>query len=158
MRKLPTMRRRGTQNYNADWGITKDEFNAIISYENHTEEVLEALGTATVNALVKCGLVAEGYAKKLCPVDTGRLRNSITFNVDEDEPAVYIGTNVEYAPYVELGTGKYVPGGRPTPWAYQDANGNWHMTGGQKAQPFLKPAVADHAAKYRKIMEDEMKG
>ena len=91
-------------------------------------------------------------------VDTGNLRNSITHTVDEEEPAAYIGSNVEYAAYVELGTGKYVSGGRPTPWVYQDEKGNWHRTNGQKAQPYLKPAVADHANTYRKIIEDELKG
>ena len=39
----------------------------------------------------------EGYAKKLCPVDTGNLRNSITHVVDEQEPAAIIGTDNEYA-------------------------------------------------------------
>ena len=71
--------------------------------------------------------------------------------------AAIIGTNNEYAAYVELGTGKYAEGGRPTPWVYQDAKGNWHMTHGQRAQPFLKPAVADHAAQYRDILESELK-
>ncbi len=129
-----------------------------VKFTDNSEEVLAAMQQAAVRALEKCGLVAEGYAKKLCPVDTGNLRNSITHTVDEQEPAAIIGTNNEYAPYVELGTGKYVSGGRPTPWAYQDAKGNWHWTRGNKAQPFLKPAVANHADKYRKIMEDEMKG
>jgi hypothetical protein len=58
---------------------------------------------------------------------------------------------------VELGTGKYYPGGRQTPWAYQDDKGNWHRTEGQEAQPFLKPAVADHGETFRKIFEDELK-
>jgi HK97 gp10 family phage protein len=70
---------------------------------------------------------------------------------------VHIGTNVNYAPYVEMGTGDYYPGGRQTPWAYQDMFGNWHRTKGQEAQPFLKPAVADHTQTYRNIMRDEMK-
>ncbi len=98
---------------------------------------------------------AEGYAKKATPVDTGNLRNSISHKVTED--AVYIGTNTEYAPYVEFGTGKYYPGGRPDSWVYQDDKGNWHRTEGSKAQPFLKPAVADHAQQYRQIIEREMK-
>lgn len=79
-------------------GLAKDEMEA-----------------AVLRALEKCGLVAEGYAKKLCPVDTGNLRNSITHRVEPEESVVYIGTNSEYAPYVELGTGKYYPGGRQLP-------------------------------------------
>lgn len=129
-----------------------------IDLHDHSDEVLAALQEAAERALEKCGLVAEGYAKRLAPVDTGNLRNSITHKVDPAEPAVYIGTDSEYAAYVELGTGQYYPGGRPTPWKYQDANGNWHCTAGNKAQPYLKPAVADHANQYRAIIEDELHG
>ncbi len=117
----------------------------------------EALEAACLRALEKCGLTAEGYAKLMCPVDTGNLRNSITHQVQPTELACYIGTNSEYGAYVELGTGKYYPGGRPTPWVYQDAQGNWHLTHGQRAQPYLKPAVADHAAQYREIIDQELK-
>ena len=131
-----------------------------VQFTDNSEEVLAAMQQAALRALEKCGLTADGYAKKLCPVDTGNLRNSITHMVDEQEPAAIIGTNSEYGTYVELGTGIYAKGGggRPTPWVYQDAKGNWHRTNGQKAQPYLKPAVADHARTYRNIIEDELKG
>lgn len=128
-----------------------------VEFTDNSEEISDALKAAILRGLEKCGLAAEGYAKKLCPVDTGNLRNSITHAVDEDEPAAIIGTNSEYAPYVELGTGKYAEGGRPTPWAYQDANGKWHWTAGNRAQPYLKPAVADHKQTYQNIIEDAMK-
>ena len=130
-----------------------------IKLTDNSKEVLEAMRQAAVRALEKCGLVAEGYAKKLCPVDTGNLRNSITHMVDEQEPAAIIGTDSEYGAYVELGTGIYAEGGggRPTPWVYQDAKGNWHYTRGNKAQPFLKPAAADHVGQYRDILESELK-
>lgn len=123
---------------------------------DHSAEVLAALQAAAERALEKCGLVAEGHAKRLAPVDTGNLRNSITHKVDPAEPAVYIGSNTSYAPYVELATGIYAEGGRPTPWVYQDENGNWHWTRGNKAQPFLKPAVADHAKEYQSIIKTEL--
>ena len=84
-----------------------------IKFTDNSKEVLEAMQEAAVRALEKCGITAEGYAKKLCPVDTGRLRNSITHIVDESELSVTVGTNVEYASYVCLGTGKYYLGGRP---------------------------------------------
>lgn len=128
-----------------------------IRLEDHSAEVYKELEAACQRALEKCGLVAEGYAKKLCPVDTGNLRNSITHTVNDGEKAAYIGTNSEYATYVEMGTGVYYPGGRPTPWVYQDAKGNWRMTHGQRAQPFIKPAVADHAEQYQKIIKRELK-
>lgn len=128
-----------------------------VKFVDNSKEMLAAFQAAAVRALEKCGLTAEGYAKQLCPVDTGNLRNSITHQVDETEPAAYIGTNNEYAAYVELGTGKYYPGGRPTPWVYQDAKRNWHMTHGQRAQPYLKPAVADNVQTYKDIIEGEMR-
>lgn len=130
-----------------------------ITLEDHSDEVLKALESACQQALEKCGLVGEGYAKKLCPVNTGNLRNSITHTVaDNGERAAYVGTNSEYAVYVECGTGIYYPGGRQTPWTYQDENGDWHLTHGQRAKPYIKPAVADHVDQYKKIIESELKG
>ena len=128
-----------------------------IDVVDNSELVQEAFHTACLRALERCGMEAEGYAKDLVPVDTGNLRNSISHKVDDGEPAVYIGSNTSYAPYVELATGIYAEGGRPTPWVYQDENGNWHWTRGNPAQPFLKPAMADHPQTYRNIIEDELK-
>lgn len=128
-----------------------------VVFNDYSNDVLNEFHDAVLRALERCGEQAEGYAKDLAPVDTGNLRNSISHKVDDGEPAVYIGSNVEYAAYVELGTGKYTEGGRPTPWVYQDDNGNWHWTAGNRAHPFLKPAVADHAQTYRNIIEDEMR-
>lgn len=128
-----------------------------VDFKDNSGAVLSAFHSAVEKALEECGLVAEGYAKKLAPVDTGNLRNSISHKVDPEEPAVYIGTNSSYAAYQEFGTGIYTEGGRDTPWVYQDEKGNWHWTRGNKAQPFLKPAVADHARQYRQIIEQELK-
>lgn len=128
-----------------------------IRFEDHSDEVYKELEAACQRALEKCGMVAEGYAKKLCPVDTGNLRNSITHTVIDGEKAAYIGTNSEYGVYVECGTGIYYPGGRQTPWVYQDAKGDWHLTHGQRAKPFIKPAVSDHAEQYLKIIKRELK-
>ena len=130
--------------------------NIIIN--DHSEEVTSALEEAIRKALKTVGELGEGYAKKLCPVDSGLLRNSITnmqsgesFNHnyssddgsktgnfsgtigDKEEKAVYIGTNVEYAPYIEMGTSKTSP------------------------QPFLKPSATDHIDTYKKVLEKEIK-
>lgn len=129
-----------------------------IRIKDNSGMVLEEFQAACLRALERCGMKAESYAVDLVPVDTSRLQQSITHKVDPAEPAVYIGTNSEYAAYVELGTGQYYPGGRPTPWKYQDAKGHWHWTKGNPAQPYLKPAVADHAQTYRNIIEDELHG
>lgn len=131
-----------------------------IVFNDYSADVLNKFHDAVLRALERCGEQAEGYAKDLCPTDTGQLQNSISHIVDDAENAVYIGVPggpTSYGAYVELGTGIYAEGGRPTPWVYQDAKGNWHYTRGNPAQPFLKPAVADHAQTYRNIIEDEMK-
>lgn len=128
-----------------------------VNFKDNSGAVLSAFHSAVEKALEECGLVAEGYAKKLAPVDTGNLRNSISHKVDPEEPAVYIGTNNSYAAYQEFGTGIYTEGGRDTPWVYQDEKGNWHWTRGNPAKPYLKPAVADHARQYLQIIEQELK-
>lgn len=69
-----------------------------VDFKDNSEQVLSAMEKAKKTALEAIGLVAETYAKKETPVDTGRLRNSITNTVKND--AAYIGTNVEYAAFV----------------------------------------------------------
>ena len=126
-----------------------------IEFDENFDEVLDALQNAADRGLRAIGEKAVGYAQDKVPKDTGRLAGSITYEVGEDE--VYIGTNVLYAPYVEMGTGKYsTTGGRQTPWFYQDRNGNWHKTEGQKPQPYLKPAASEHGDEYRQILKDSL--
>lgn len=129
-----------------------------VKFEDNSSKTLSAVQQAAERALEKCGLVAEGYAKRLVPNSTGNLRNSISHKVNPEALEVYVGTNVEYAPYVELGTGIYYPGGRPTAWRYKDDKGKWHTTRGQRAQPYLKPAIVDHEQTYKNIIRDEMQG
>jgi len=125
---------------------------------SHRIEVIQAKDEAVAKALETIGRVAERYAKELCPTDTSRLKNSISHQVDDE--TVYVGTNVEYAPYVEFGTGKFAEGGggRPTPWSYQDDKGNWHTTNGMKPQPYLKPAIENHLDEYKQYLKDELQG
>ena len=106
------------------------------------------------DALNESCLLVENTAKENCPVDSGQLRNSITSNVSGETGEV--GTNVEYAPYVEYGTGVY-NSGRLTPWSYQDASGEWHTTTGQKPQPFLVPALDSNRDKILNIFKEKVK-
>lgn len=118
---------------------------------------LENLANLNVSkALNKACLVVENEAKRLCPVDTGDLRSSITHEVHNNVGIV--GTNKEYAPYVEYGTGIFASegNGRDTPWSYQDDEGNWHTTVGQKPQPFLEPAVRIKKKLVIKVFNDEI--
>ena len=126
-------------------------------FTDNSKKFYELFDSAIIKALERCGAQAEGYAKDRVPVDTGNLRNSISHRADKSAQEVIIGTNNEYAAYVELGTGKYNKGGRKDPWVYQDDKGRWHHTNGQRAQPYLKPAVADHKQTYQNIFKDELK-
>ena len=97
-------------------------------------------------------------AKMNCPVDTGHLRESIHSDVEWQGNTCIgiVGTNVEYAPYIEYGTGIYATNGngRQTPWVYKDAKG-WHTTRGMMAQPFMYPAFyATKDAVFREIVEN----
>ena len=103
-----------------------------VIFTSHAKEALTAMQAAKTRALEIIGGKAESYAKKLCPVDTGRLRASITHAQYDDDTEI-IGSNVEYAPYVELGTHK------------------------QRAQPYLRPAAEGHTGEYAAIIQREMK-
>lgn len=130
-----------------------------VKVTDYTVEVLGAFEEAIEAALEAIGQQAVSHAKNNLKaagrIDTGALRNSITHKVKMSEDAVYIGTNVHYAIYNEMGTGIYADGGggRKTPWRYQDAKGNWHTTRGIKPTHFLKNAAQDHAEEYRGIVK-----
>ena len=67
-----------------------------MGFVSHRAEYLSALKSAAARGLEICGGIAETYAKQLCPMDTGNLRNSIS-HAQKDEKTEVIGTNVEYA-------------------------------------------------------------
>ena len=134
-----------------------------VEFTDNSTEILKAFEEQIDVALEAVGLQAEGYAKLKAPVDTGRLRNSITHVTDKnsgqaksftyetdagdgtkititdttiltaDKNQVVIGSNVEYAAYQEYGTKK------------------------TKAQPYLRPAVTEHTAEYKAIVEHFLK-
>ena len=133
-----------------------------VRIESNISNADKDMHDAIIHALELCGQVAEGHAIVNVPVDTGNLKQHITHKVNEDEQAVYIGTNVEYAPYVELGTGIYATGGggRRTPWKYVAGKGSKyyeggkvHITQGQKPVHFLKRAITEHQTEYGEIIK-----
>ena len=110
---------------------------------------------AMVNALISVGLLTSGYAQDLCPVDTGRLRDSITHAYSTDtgdgSAVLLVGTNVEYAPYVELGH-RQQPG-RFVPKIKKRLVRAW-----VPGKPFLRPAFENHTDEIEKIIYDTFKG
>lgn len=101
------------------------------THRDNTDEVIAALERAKRRGLEAIGLTAEGYAKKNTPVDTGRLRNSIAHAVEDG--AAFIGTNVEYAVFVEAGAR------------------------GRSGVHMLQRAASEHTDEYKQLMEDSMK-
>ena len=104
--------------------------NIEITNDN-SEEVIKAMRKACRNSLDIMGGKIETTAKKLAPVDTGRLRSSYKHEMDGDT-AVLIGSEVEYAPYQELGT-RYM-----------------------RAQPHLQPACEQHVGEFERILQNEL--
>lgn len=109
---------------------------STVNLIDNSDAVRNALPEALEKALTEIGIEAETHAKEIITekgaVDTGRLRNSITHALDGTK-AVHIGTNVEYAPFVEAGTSR------------------------MKARPFLRPAVEDFRDEYKEILENNLK-
>ena len=120
---------------------------------SNTENIEKAMGKA-------CAVV-EAAAKQNAPKDTGALRQSISSKVEVEGKEVIgtIFTPLEYAPYIEYGTGLFAESGgrKDVPWNYQDDKGEWHSTSGQKPQPFMRPAIEDNRNKIIKILGEGIK-
>ena len=129
-------------------------------FTDNKDAIEDAVKEKIFGWLEGIGEDAAETASKFVPVDTSRLKNSISSVVDETEQAVYIGTTVEYAIYHEFGTGKYASGGggRSTPWAYQDEKtGEWIWTAGVPARHFLQFGCTAHKAEYTQKLEQALK-
>lgn len=97
----------------------------ILREFNKTETVEKDVSKLIKNTLHNI----EKDAKRSCPVDTGRLRGSITTNIISTYSGE-VGTNVEYAEYVEYGT-RY-----------------------QSAQPYFEPAVETNEDKFNDALDE----
>lgn len=125
------------------------------------EEVLESIeelaDTTKIEAgLAKAALIVERAAKQKAPKGVGELRRSITSKVEDLEGVVY--TPLEYAPYVEYGTGLFAENGgrKDVPWNYKDDKGEWHTTSGMKPQPYMRPALNENREEIVRVIKEEM--
>lgn len=115
------------------------------------------------NVQKACAIV-ERAAKENAPKGTGELRRSIASRVETDSDGNITGlvfSPLEYAPYVEYGTGLFAEEGngrKDVPWNYQDDKGEWHSTSGMKPQPFLRPALEDNRVKIILTLKEGMNG
>ena len=102
---------------------------------DNREEVLAACKEQVYAWLEAIGEDAAQTSANFAPVDTGRLKGSISSAVVESEQAVYIGTNVEYAPYQEFGTSR-----------------------GIRGKHFIQFGCTAHTAEYKAMLEEYLKG
>lgn len=127
-----------------------------MKFLDHSDEAKEVLKQATIQWLFQACMLVEGQAVALAAVNTSRLRNSIDYVVDEAELIGYVGTNVEYAIYVEMGTGEFAENGmgRKGGWVYQDPSGEWFFTWGQEPQPYLRPAFRKNKSQIEALAKE----
>ena len=97
--------------------------------EWYGDKVIQSVENAKRGGLEAASLIVEGDAVLRAPVDTGNLRGSITHKVVSDDEA-QVGTNVDYAEYVERGTKNMA------------------------AQPYLRPALDNNKARIEKMIGD----
>lgn len=114
---------------------------------------------ALAAAMTKACLLVERSAKQKVPKGNGELGRSITSEVEVDAKEVrgIVYTPLEYAPYVEFGTGLFAEAGdgrKDVPWCYQDDEGEWHSTSGQHPRPFLRPALNENREQIKRLLED----
>ena len=123
-------------------------------------EHLEAVGSTEelADAMKKAVLIVERSAKQKVPKGNGELGRSITSEVEvgANEVKGIVYTPLEYAPYVEYGTGLFAEAGngrKDVPWSYQDDEGEWHSTSGQHPKPFLRPALDENREQILRLLE-----
>jgi HK97 gp10 family phage protein len=132
-----------------------------IKFEIVDADSIELLDEVALrNGLGRALAVVERAAKEKAPKDTGALRRSITSEITQEgsEMIGYVFTPLEYAPYVEYGTGLFAESGgrKDVPWNYQDDKGEWHSTSGQRPQPFMRPALQENREEVLRIIKEAL--
>lgn len=125
---------------------------------NALEELIKAKNIEA-NMGKACAIV-ERSAKQNAPKGTGELRRSIASKVETrgDEIVGVVYTPLEYAPYVEYGTGLFAESGgrKDVPWHYKDDEGKWHTTSGMKPHPYMRPALNENRTEILRIIKEAL--
>ena len=114
-------------------------------------------GEPYLNAMRRATLLVQRGAKERAPVDTGRLRASITPEIRALGSHIegVVGSNVKYAPFVELGTKPhFVPQQYIGRWARRHGLGDRGLFVSGRAQPFLEPAFEENAEQIVRLLGD----
>lgn len=135
------------------------EFQGVENIMNALDQIADA--PEVVKAMQKACALVEAEARKKAPKGNGALRNSIEsrVEVDGDDIKGVVFTSLEYAPYVEYGTGLFAENGgrKDVPWSYKDDKGEWHSTSGMKPHPFMRPAFLENREKIKEILGESIK-
>ena len=135
------------------------EFKGLDEVMDALDQIADAPGT--VKAMQKACALVEAEARKKAPKGNGALRNSIESRVEVngDDIIGVVFTSLEYAPYVEYGTGLFAENGgrKDVPWCYKDDEGEWHSTSGMKPHPFMRPAFNENREKIKEILGESIK-
>lgn len=139
--------------------------NIEINVKSHTKEFMNALVEKMPLILESVGTTAEGYAKENCPVDTGLLRNSLTYAISGEKPNVSaykadraddsgVVRTGEYSGSVpdetEKGCYSVLVGSNVVYAARQELTDSYSHTVG-KAH-FIRDSIQDHRDEYREIV------
>ncbi|WP_034849674.1 HK97-gp10 family putative phage morphogenesis protein [Clostridium hydrogeniformans] len=124
------------------------------NFKDNSKACKKAIKTANIKWLKAVALVIQGQAKALVPVDTSNLKTSINHKIVVDKLEAYIGTNADYAIYVEFGTGEFAENGqgRKGGWVYINTEGKAVFTKGMKPKPYLRPAYRQNKQELIKLL------
>lgn len=129
----------------------------IAELDKKGKSIAPAIKKGLTNTVNDC----KKKAKEKCPADTGNLKRSIHSEVKEkyDEVEGEVSTNLEYASYVEFGTGQRGMESNENTEVKVSYKADW---AGQKAQPYMYPAYLETreelAPNIKKEMDKILKG
>lgn len=134
------------------------EFNGLDDVLSNLDEL--ANPEKLKRALGKACALVEREAKIKAPKGDGDLRRSIKSYVEEynGDMTGVVFTPLEYAPYVEYGTGLLAENGgrQDVPWSYQDDKGDWHTTSGMPPTPYMRPALDENRQEILRILKESI--
>lgn len=131
-----------------------------VEFVDNSIEVKDAINDAVIAWLYEASGELESQVKRNTAVDSGQLKSSWAYKVEESSYKSVVGSPLENAIWEEFGTGEYALSGdgRKTPWKYQDRHGNWHTTTGKRAKRTLHNAFESTKQKIKKALENHLKG
>lgn len=130
-----------------------------VEFKDNSMKVKAALEDAVMQFLNEAAGELQSQTARTSPVDTGQLKNSWDYVVDEGQQTATVGSPLENAIWNEFGTGEFAAegNGRKGGWKYKDDKGEWHFTRGKKPQRTFKKAYTKLKPKIKRRAEEILK-